>query len=396
MTELRPGIHWVGDVEWSLEFFHGHELSIRHGTSYNSFLIMDEKIALIESVKGTHAHNFVDRVRALVPLEKIDYFIILHSEPDHSGAFPLILEKAKNAKVLCSKNGALSIQRHYPGNWNLSVVKTNDSISLGKRSLRFFEAQMLHWPDSTFAYCPDEKLLFSNDAFGQHLAASSRFTDEVEPCLLWNEAVKYFANILTPFCPHIIRKIQEFTKLGWPVEAIYPSHGLLWRKDPMAIVNKYLEWASGKADPSAVVLFDTIWQGTERMAQAIARGLQMENVPYRLYNAGSADFNDVMTEVLTSKGVLVGSPTLNNGLMPTLMPSLESLRNLRFPNKMGAAFGTYGWSGEGVKRIEEFLAGGGIKIAQPGLRVQFSPTEADLKECETFGRGFAKLLKEPG
>ena len=396
MTELHPGIHWVGAEEWGLEYFHGHELSIRHGTSYNSYLIMDDKIALIDTVKGPHAAKFVEQVSALVPLEKIDYFIVLHSEPDHSGAFPLIMEKAKNAKILCSKNGALSLKRHYPGEWDITVMKTNESISLGKRSFTFFEAPMLHWPDSMFAYCPQDKILFSNDAFGQHLASSSRFTDEVDQCLLWNEAVKYFANILTPYSPHIIKKIKEFAALGWPVESIYTSHGLLWRKDPMAIVNKYLEWAEGKAASAAVILFDTIWHGTERMAHAIARGVQAEGVAYRMFNAGSADFNDVMTEVLLSKGVLVGSPTLNNGLMPTLMPSMESLRNLRFPKKIGAAFGTYGWSGEGVKRIEEFLTGGGIKIAQPALRVQFSPTPADLVQCETFGRGFAKILKEQG
>lgn len=394
MTELRAGLHWVGAMEWNLGHFHGHELSIRQGSSYNSFLFLDEKIALMDSVRNTHSPHFMENLSKLVPIDKIDYLIVLHGEPDHSGALPLLMEKAKNAKVICSKNGVTSIKRHYPGDWNLCPQKTGDTISLGKRSLRFFEAPMLHWPDSMFAYCPEEKILFPNDAFGQHYASSRRYADEVDQCQLWFEARKYFANILTPFSSQILKKLAEFMKLEWPIEAIFPSHGLLWRKDPMAIAHKYLEWASGKAENNTVILFDSIWGGTERMAQAIGRGIDSEGLRYRIYHAGVSDFNDVMAEILQSRGLVVGSPTLNNGVMPTLGPSLISLQHLKFQKKLGATFGTYGWSGEGVKYLEEILQKGGIKIVQPGLKVQFSPGCPDFSECEAFGKNFAKCLKE--
>lgn len=392
MTQVKPNIHSIGVVEWSLRHFHGHELSIHRGTSYNSYLIVDEKIALIDFVRSSRTEEFLKNIEAIVPFEKIDYLIMNHSEPDHSGALPAILARAPQAKVVVSKNGQISLGRHYPGNWNVQVVKTGDTISLGKRSLRFFEAQMVHWPDSMFSYCPEDRILFSNDAFGEHFAASSIFADEADMCEVWQEAVKYFANILTPYSQQIQKKIKEFLSLNWSVEMICPAHGLVWRKDVTAMVNKYLEWASGKVENSAVILYDTIWGGTEKMALAIGQGLEAEGVPFKLFNAGIADLSDVVAEIFKAKGTIVGTPTLNNGAMPTLMPFLEMIRNLRFQNKMGAAFGTYGWSGEGVKRIEEFMQHGGFKIAQMGIRAQFSPQAADLDHCMTFGRGFAKLM----
>ena len=394
MTQLRPGVHWVGVREWAKKFFHGHELSIAHGTSYNSYLIVDEKIALIDSVKNEHAEEFLQNVSRIVPLSKIDYFIVNHGEPDHSGAFTRLLAANPRAKVVASKNGAQILKRHYPGAYDVQVMKTGDQLSLGKKTLKFFDTQMLHWPDSIFAYCPEEKILFPNDAFGQHYASSSLYADECDQCEVWQEAIKYFANILTPYSARIIVKVGEFVGLGWPVEMICPSHGLIWRKDPLTIVNKYVEWASGKAQAAVVVIYDTIWHGTEKMARSICRGLETEGVPFRLFNAGTSDFNDVMTEILKARGVLVGGPTLNNNLMPTLVPYLESIRGLRFVNKIGAAFGTYGWSGEGVGRIEEFLVSGGVKIVQVGYRVSYAPGEEDLKQCEVFGQQFARQVKE--
>lgn len=392
-SELRPGIHWVGSIEWMLKHFHSHELSIYRGTTYNSYLIVDEKIALIDTVKNTHIEEFLRTIERVVPVEKIDYLVVNHAEPDHSGAIPALLARNPRLKVVCSKGGQTSMTRHFPAVRDLQVVKTGDVLSLGKRSLRFFEAQMLHWPDTMFSYCPEEKILFSNDAFGQHYAHANRFADQVDEWELWQEAVKYFANILTPFCSQIIKKIQEYSALDWPIEMICPSHGAIWRKNPMQIVEKYLEWASGKTPPSAVVIFDSIWGGTERMAKAICRGIEAEGVPYKLFYAGVADLNDVMTAILLSRGVAIGCPTLNNNLMPSIAPYLEEMRGLRFPNKIGAAFGTFGWSGEVIKRLEEALEKAQIKVVQPGLKVQFSPNEDDLKTCETFGRDFARQIK---
>ncbi len=392
-SEIRPAIHWVGSIEWMLKHFHSHELSIYRGTTYNSYLIVDEKIALIDTVKNTHIEDFLRDIERVVPVEKIDYLIVNHAEPDHSGAIPALLARNPRLKIVCSKGGQTSMARHFPAARDLQVVKTGDSLSLGKRTLRFFEAQMLHWPDTMFSYCPEEKILFSNDAFGQHYAHANRFADQVDQCELWEEAVKYFANILTPFCAQIIKKIQEYSALNWPFEMICPSHGAIWRKNPMQIVEKYLEWSSGKTPPSAVVIYDSIWHGTERMAKAICRGIEAEGVPYKLFYAGVADLNDVMTAILLSRGVAVGCPTLNNNLMPSIAPYLEEMRGLRFPNKIGAAFGTFGWSGEVIKRLEEALEKAQIKVAQPGLKVQFCPNEDDLKTCETFGRDFARQIK---
>ena len=393
MTQLRPGIFWVGANEWSKEYFHGHELSIHRGTTYNAYLLVDQKIAVIDNVKSEHVPEYVRNLEKHISLDKIDYIIVDHSEPDHSGAFNLLRSRSPQAKILASRNGATSLKRHYPGNYDIQVMKTGDQLSLGKFTLKFFETQMLHWPDSMFTYIPEEKVLFSNDAFGQHYASANRFADECDQCEVWQEAEKYYANILTPYSPRVTAKIKEFSELKWPVELICPSHGVLWRKDPMVIVNKYLEWASGKASNSVVVVFDTIWHGTEKMARAVCRGLEAEGVSFRLYNAGGTDFNDVMTEILKSRGVLIGCPTLNNNLMPTLVPYLESIRGLKFVNKIGAAFGTYGWSGEGVKRIEEYLEAGGIKIVQVGYRVNYAPNDDDLAQCEQFGRQFAKQVK---
>ncbi len=393
MTIIAKDIHWVGIIEWDLKFFHGHELSIKRGTSYNSYLIKDEKTALIDSVRSTRTGEFIRNLEEVVPVEKIDYFVVNHAEPDHSGALPELLKRNPQAVVIVSKGGETSFKRHYPGSWNVQVVRTGDSISLGHRTLRFFEAQMLHWPDSMFTYCPEDRILFPNDAFGQHFADSRRFADEVDSCELWQEAMKYFANILTPFSGQIIRKIQEFLTLGWSVEMICPSHGQMWRKDVNQIVQKYVDWASGKGEKAAVLIYDTIWGGTERMAKAVAEGLVSEGVGYRIFPAGSSDFNDVMTEILKVRGVLVGSPTLNNGLMPTLMPYLEMMRGLRFQNKIGGAFGTYGWSGETVKRLEEALKAASMAIPVPGIRAQFSPQDADLKTCREFGAGFARAVK---
>ncbi|HOY67924.1 MAG TPA: flavodoxin domain-containing protein [Candidatus Ozemobacteraceae bacterium] len=393
MTIIRPDIHWVGAIEWALEHFHGHELSIRKGSSYNAYLIRDEKTVLIDTVKYTHAGEFVASIEKQVPIDKIDYIIVNHAEPDHGSALPLILAKNPNATVICSKGGEMSIKRFYPGKWNLKVVKTGDSLSIGKRTLRFFEAQMLHWPDSMFTYCPEEKILFSNDAFGQHYAHSSRYADETDQCSLWQEAEKYFANILTPYSGQITRKVNEFLALNWPIEMICPAHGLIWRKDPVQIVKKYMEWASGNCEKSAVVLYDSIWKNTEKMAHAVCEGLAEEGVAYRLHSAGTTDFNDVMTDILRAKALVVGSPTLNNGLMPTIMPHLEMIRGLRFQKKLCAAFGTFGWSGEAVKRIEEILGGSGFTVAVPAVRAQFAPHEAELEACRNLGRELARKIK---
>jgi flavorubredoxin len=393
VVELKSGVYWVGYVDWNIKQFHGHEYSTHRGSTYNAYLIVDEKIALVDTVWGPHSQALIDHINEIIDIKKIDYVIANHAETDHSGGLPAVMKHIPNATVVVSEKGRESIPKHYHEDWNFKVVKTGDSISLGENSLVFVAAPMLHWPDSMFTYLTGKNILMPNDAFGQHFASSSRFNDEVDTTEVYQEAIKYYANILTPFSDLVIRKIDEFKKLNIPVDIIAPSHGIIWRKDPLQIVSQYYEWAQGKNDGSAVIIYDTMWKGTEKMAQAIAEGLEKEGVKYKIFNMAICDRNDVLTEIFKTKGILIGSPTMNNGLLPTIMPILEDLRGLKFKNKVGAAFGTYGWSGECVKIIEEILEKAKIKILQEGIKFKWQPTKEELEKCEEFGRSFAQKMK---
>jgi len=393
IVELKSGVYWVGYVDWNIKQFHGHEYSTHRGSTYNAYLIVDEKIALVDTVWGPYSQALIDHINEIIDIKKIDYVIANHAETDHSGGLPAVMKHIPNATVVVSEKGRESIPKHYHEDWNFKVVKTGDSINLGKNSLVFVAAPMLHWPDSMFTYLTGKNILMPNDAFGQHIASSSRFNDEVDMIEVYQEAIKYYANILTPFSDLVIRKIDEFKKLNIPVDIIAPSHGIIWRKDPMQIVSQYYEWAQGKNDGSAVIIYDTMWKGTEKMAQAMAKGLEKEGVKYKLFNIAISDRNDVLTEIFKTKGILIGSPTMNNGLLPTIMPILEDLKGLKFKNKVGAAFGTYGWSGENVKLIEEILEKAKIKILQEGIKFKWQPTKEELGQCEEFGRSFAQKMK---
>lgn len=393
--KIADNIYWVGALEWSKEHFHGHELSIRHGTSYNSYFIDDEKKVLIDMVRANHCDDLFREIEEHIKVEDLDILIINHAEPDHASSLPRLLERNPDLEIYVSRGGKISVSRHTPqAVEKLKVVKTGDSISTGNKTLKFFEAQMLHWPDTMFTYCVEDKVLFSADAFGQHFASSERFADQVDEKGLWYEAEKYFANILTPFSSQILRKLEEFKKLDWALEIIAPAHGVCWRRSPESIVSRYAQWSEGKPEPTAVIIFDTIWGGSEKMAEAIARGLGEGGVSYKIFSAGTADLNDVMTDILTARAVIIGCPTLNNGIMPTLTPYLEELRGLRFKNKIGAAFGTFGWSGECIKRIEESLANAKIEKVVDGLKVQFNPLDKDLEQCEEMGRELAEKIRK--
>jgi len=392
LVELKSGVYWVGYVDWNIKQFHGHEYSTHRGTTYNAYLIVDEKIALVDTVWGPYSQEMIDHINEIIDIKKIDYVIANHAETDHSGGLPALMKHIPNATVVVSEKGRESIPKHYHEDWNFKVVKTGDSISLGKNSLVFVAAPMLHWPDSMFTYLTGKNILMPNDAFGQHFASSSRFNDEVDITEVYQEAIKYYANILTPFSELVIRKIDEFKKMNIPVDIIAPSHGIIWRKDPLQIVSQYYEWAQGKNDGSAVIIYDTMWKGTEKMAQAIAEGLEKEGVKYKIFNIAVCDRNDVLTEVFKTKGILIGSPTLNNGLLPTIMPVLEDLKGLKFKNKVGGAFGTFGWSGENVRIIEEILEKAKIKILQEGIKFKWQPTKEELGKCVEFGKSFARKM----
>jgi anaerobic nitric oxide reductase flavorubredoxin len=392
-TELIKGVYWVGIVDWGLRHFHGHELSTHRGSTYNSYLIIDEKVVLVDTAWGPFQKEFLENIRQVIDPAKIDIVVANHSEPDHSGGLPAVMHHIPNATVVVSPRGEESIEGHYHQPWKFKKVKTGDRINIGTNDLVFVEAPMLHWPDSMFTYLTGKSILMSNDAFGQHYATPFRFNDQVNQEELYVEALKYYANILTPFSNLVPKKIDEVLALKLPVEMICPSHGVIWRKDPLQIVKKYREWAAQVPEKSAVVLYDTMWEGTRRMAEAIGNGLAAEGVPFKLFPMAVSDRNDVITEIFKAKAVIIGSPTLNQGLLPTMAPILEDLKGLRFQNKIGAAFGTYGWSGESVKIIEEHLNRCKIPVAAPGVRAKWQPKPPELAECVKLGRTMAQAVK---
>ena len=391
--ELAKGVYWVGVVDWDLRQFHGHELSTHRGSSYNSYLIVDDKVALVDTVWGPFVGELLKNISEIIDPSKIDIVVANHSETDHSGGLPTIMRYAPKATLVVSERGKESVEGHYHQPWNFKPVKTGEKISLGKRDLIFVEAPMLHWPDSMFTYLTGDNILMPNDAFGHHYATAFRFNDQVNQEELYQECLKYYANILTPFSPMVTRKINEVLALNLPVNLIAPSHGVIWRKDPLQIVKKYQEWAAQKPDQSAVILYSTMWQGTHFMAEAIGQGLAAENIPFKLFDMSVSDRNDVNTEIFKAKAVVVGSSTFNLGLLPTIRPVLEDLRGLKFLNKVGAAFGSYGWSGESVQILEEHLKLCKIPIVAPGVKAKWQPKPDDLAACRELGQKVGQAVK---
>lgn len=393
-VKVMDDVYWVGVVDWDVRTFHGLTYSTHRGTTYNCYLIVDEKTALIDTVHRPFVDELMEKIREVVDPSKIDYVVANHVETDHSGSISEILKLAPQAKVVGTSRCKEGLQKHYFGDWDFQVVKTDDELNLGKRSLRFIEAPMLHWPDSMFTYIERDALLLPNDAFGQHLATSKRFDDEVDDDMLMYEAAKYYANILWPFSPLVIRKIEEVQKLGLNIRMIAPSHGVIWRSNPGKIVEAYLRWAKGEARERILVVYDTMWGSTQKMARAIVEGITSEGVETELYRIPFSDRGDILKELLDAKGILIGSSTINNGILPTIAPFLEELVGLRPRNKVAAAFGSYGWGGGATRTIEENLKKAGMTVAAPSLTVKWVPDEDELKKCFELGREFARKVKE--
>lgn len=391
-VEIKKGIYWVGAVDWDLRQFHGPAYHTTRGTTYNAYLIVDEKITLVDCVDSDFVEEMLDKIKQIVDPSKIDYIVVNHIESDHSGGFPRLMEVAKNAKVFCTQKGKEGMMHHYFGDYSYEVVKTGDSLDLGKRTIKFLEASMLHWPDSMFSYIEEEALLLPNDAFGQHLASTGRFDDENDMCTIMEEAKKYYANILTPFSSLVVRKLEEVVQMGLKIDMIAPSHGIIWRSSSEKIIEKYLEWGKGETSKKAVIAYDTMWNSTEKMARAIIEGLASQGVDTKLYRISKSETNDIMTDILDAKAVLVASSTINNTMLPGVAYFLEELIGLRFPKKIGASFGSYGWGKGAVANIEKRMKDAKIDVVKEGLQVKFVPTEEDLKACYEFGKEIGKMI----
>jgi anaerobic nitric oxide reductase flavorubredoxin len=388
---LAEGINWVGVVDWNIRDFHGYVT--QRGSTYNAYLIRDEKTALVDTVKHTFSNELLRNICELVDPAKIDYIIVNHVEMDHSSSLPVIAKYAKNATIIASARGKDAIIEHYGADLNIQTVKTGDQLKLGKRTLQFVEAPMLHWPDSMFTYVVEDKILMPNDAFGQHLASSERFDDEVDAHVLMEEATIYFANILMPFALLITRKIQEVVQMGIPIDMIAPSHGIIWRSDPSKIIKAYSDWSAGVSKNKVVIVFDTMWGSTDKMARAILEGAASQGVDVKLLKLRAANRTEAMTEILDAKAVVVGSPTLNNGMFPTLGSFLTYATGLKPKGKLWAFFGSYGWGGGAVKAMTEMAQKAGFEVYDQSVQVKYVPDAEDLKKCFGFGRQIAAKIK---
>lgn len=379
---VKNNVYWVGKIDWELESFHGDDYSINHGSSQNAYLIQEEKTVLIDTVWKPHSTEFVDNLASEIDLNSIDFIIANHGEVDHSGSLPALLEKIPGTPVYCTANAVKSLvgQYHHP-EWNFQVVKTGDTLDIGNgKQLVFVEMKMLHWPDSMATYLTGDNILFSNDAFGQHFAVEELFNDKADPCQLWAEALKYYANILNPFSPLVKRKVEEIQGLSLPIEIIAPSHGAIWRDNPLQIVEKYYEWSQSYQEDQITIAYDTMWDGTKQLAHRIANEIASvsPDTKVKIFNIAKTDKNDIMTEVFKSKAIVVGSPTVGQNILSSVGGWLDFLRELKFKNKKAAVFGCYGWSGESPKVLRERLTGAGFDVVEPEIRCNWNPREEDF------------------
>ncbi len=394
MFKINERIKWVGKIDWDLKKFHGEEYSTHRGSSYNSYLIEDEKTVLIDTVWQPFDEEFVRDLKKVIDLKKIDYIIANHAEVDHSGGLPELMKEIPGTPIYCTANGIKSLKGHYHEDWNFIPVKTGDTLDLGEGKIIFIEAPMLHWPDSMFSYYTKDAILFSNDAFGQHYASEFMYNDLVDQAELYQEAIKYYANILTPFSPLVIKKIHEVLGFDVPVNMVCPSHGIMWRDNPTQIVTQYLEWADNYQEHQVTLLYDTMWDATKKMAEAIAEGIKSVDptLNIKLFNVGKADKNDVISEVFKAKLIVAGSSTINKGILSGMAATIEMMKGLKFKNKKAAGFGSYGWSGESPKLMTKELEACGFEILEEGLGVLWKPDEEALDLCRAYGVKLAEKL----
>jgi len=391
-VEITNGIYDVGVIDWNIRDFHGY--STYRGTSYNAFLIVDEKIALIDTVKKNYSDQLIDNISKIIDPKKIDYVVSNHTEMDHSGGLPRVMHRVGEDKPLyCSKMGAKNLARHFSQKWNYHAVGTGEALSLGHRTLTFLETRMLHWPDSMFTYLKEDKILFSSDGFGQHYAGHERFDDQIGDDIMLH-AKKYYANILLLYSPLILKLLDTVAELGLEIDMICPDHGIIWRKDPGRIIHAYAKWAKQEQEKKAVVIYDTMWHSTEAMANEIAAGIADEGISVRPMHIRTSHRSEIMTEVLDAAAVVVGSPTLNNQLFPTVSDFLIYMKGLKPVNKIGAAFGSYGWSGEAVKLITKELEDMKFDVIDPGVRIQYVPDKKGLETCFELGQKIGQAINE--
>jgi anaerobic nitric oxide reductase flavorubredoxin len=396
-VEIKPDIFWVGVIDWAVRDFHGYITP--HGTTYNNYLIKDEQITLVDSVKHDFASIALANIKALVDPAKIVNLIINHIEPDHASGISEIMSVMPQAVIYITERGKKGLERYVDtSGWTIKTVKSGDSLNIGKYTLHFLETPMLHWPDSMVTYIKEAKLLISQDAFGQHLATAQRFDDEFLGChslFELEDAVKdYYANILMPFGQLIKAKIAEIVKLGLEIDMIAPDHGIVWRRDPGKILQMYLDMADGKADLAVSIIYDTMWHSTEMMTVPIMEGIKDEGVGCNVIKLRATPTSIAIKEFWKARGTLIGTPTINNVMFPSVAEFLHHVGGLRPRNRMMGAFGSYGWGGGAVKETSEAIKKMGLEMVEPGIQLIYKPTDEDKLKCYEFGREFARKVKE--
>lgn len=372
--EIKPNIYWVGAVDWSMRSFHGY--STDRGSSYNAYLILDEKITLIDTVKPPFAEELLSRIASVIDPAKIDYIVSNHAEPDHSGSLPFMLQHCPKATIVTSDpQGIKGLTARY-GERTYMAVKTGDQLSLGRHTLQFIATPMLHWPDSMVTYCPEQKILFSNDAFGQHLAANRLFDDENDMHTLMAEAKKYYANILMLYGRQAQAALKACSALD--IEMIAVGHGIIWRSHILDIIAAYENWSNNELEDRAVVVFDSMWGSTEKIAKVITDAFTARNMSVAYFDLRVSELADIITEILTSKYLAVGSPTLNNQMLPTVAAFLCYLKGFVPKERQAFAFGSYGWGGQSIAQVEEGLRAAGCDICSEKIRIANMPTPEQL------------------
>ncbi len=389
-TKIADGIYEVGVIDWNIRDFHGY--STDRGTSYNAYLVVDDQVALIDTVKAPFADQLLANISQIIDPGKIDLVISNHTEMDHSGALPQVMQRVGRDKPLyCSKLGARNLSTHFADAWNYHPVADGETLLLGRRTLSFMETRMIHWPDSMFTYLKEDAILFSSDGFGQHYAGFEKFDDQAGSDVMV-QAKKYYANILLLYAPRILKLVEKVVDSGIRIDMICPDHGVIWRKNPAAIIDAYLRWSRQEPEPKAVVIYDTMWKSTECMANAIAEGISATGVRVKPIHIRSSHRSDIMTDVLDAAAVVVGSPTLNNQMFPTVADVLTYMKGLKPARKIAGAFGSYGWSGEAVKLVAAELAAMNFNLIDPGPRLQYVPDVAGLAACADYGKRIGEAV----
>ncbi|MDD5709444.1 MAG: anaerobic nitric oxide reductase flavorubredoxin [Candidatus Marinimicrobia bacterium] len=390
--KIKNNVYWVGKIDWDLRKFHGDDYSTHKGSTYNAYLIKEKKTVLIDTVWEPFAEEFVENLQKAVDLNSIDAIVINHGEVDHSGALPELMKHIPDTPIYCTAHAVKSLKGQYHQNWDFRVVDTGDTLDIGNgKSLTFVKMAMLHWPDSMAAFLSGDNILFSNDAFGQHYATDKLYNDLVDPCELFTEAVKYYANILTPFSKILQRKLEEVLALKLPIEMIATSHGVIWRDNPLQIVEKYAEWANDYQENQITVIYDTMWNGTKTLAEKIAEGICLADpgVTVKVFHLAHTDPNDVITEVFKSRTVVVGSPTIANSVLHSVAGFLHMMKGLKFKNKKAATFGCYGWSGESPKVLKDLMEDAGFRCMDAGLKNLWNPDEKAKEAALDYGKAIA-------